>query len=234
MAGVHSAAVTSPYEAMSRATTTTTQAANTHALLQAMRRDTNLMAAADYHCADMDISHLGRHMNINAKKARGLMRAGGEASRHLYTDWPHDFVLVGSDNDRVFYKDLTIEQWSYGFLAIIEKEVNPVIQANMISHLKCTYMDAILYGFRRAKYVHRKILTEIEDGRLTWMDADRIAETQKTRMQRPLTLEDYREQQRQVDDTNIVKDMVTNILIINMVNRKSALVKSARHRGIKK
>jgi hypothetical protein len=105
-------------------------------------------------------------------------------------------VLVGSDNDRVFYKDLTIEQWSYGFLAIIEKEVNPVIQVNMISHLKQTYMDAIFYGFCRAKCVHGKILTEIEDGCLTWLDADRIADTRKMHMQRPLTLEDYREQQR--------------------------------------
>jgi hypothetical protein len=63
-----------------------------HATLQAMRRDTNLMAVADYHCADMDISHLGRLTNINAKKACGLMWAGGEASKHLYTDWPHDCV----------------------------------------------------------------------------------------------------------------------------------------------
>jgi hypothetical protein len=160
-----------------------------------MRRDTNLMAAADYHCADMDTSHLGRH--TNAKKARGLMRAGGEASRHLYTDWPHNFVLVGSDNDRIFYKDLTIEQWSYGFLAIIEKEINRTIQANMIAHLKNTYMDAILYGFRRAKCVHGKILTEIEDGRLTWLEGDCIADTRKTHIQRPLTLEDYRKQQRE-------------------------------------
>jgi hypothetical protein len=45
----------------------------------------------------------------------------------------------------------------------------------MISHLKNSYMDAILYGFRRAKCVHGKILTEIEDGRLTWLE--RIADT---------------------------------------------------------
>jgi hypothetical protein len=145
----------------------------------------------------MDVSHLGRANNSNIKKARGLMRAGGEASKHLYTDWPHDFVLVGSDNDRIFYKDLTIEQWSYGFMAIIEKEPHPIFKANMISHLNNTYMDAILYGFRRAKCVHGKILTEIEDGRLTWLDSERIADTRKTHIQRPLTLEDYREQQRE-------------------------------------
>jgi hypothetical protein len=29
---------------------------------------------------------------VNNKKARGLMRAGGEAAKTLYTDWPHDFL----------------------------------------------------------------------------------------------------------------------------------------------
>jgi hypothetical protein len=87
-----------------------------------------------------------------------------------------------------------VELW---FLAIIEKETHPIIKANMISHLKNTYMDTILYGFRRAKCVHGKILTGIEDGRLTWLDSERIADTRKTHIQCPLTLEDYREQQRE-------------------------------------
>jgi hypothetical protein len=78
--------------------------------VRSMRRDPELSAAVEYQCAEMDMSHLGRPNNSNIKKARGLMRAGGEASKHLYTDWPHDFVLVGSDNDMIFYKDLTIEQ----------------------------------------------------------------------------------------------------------------------------
>jgi hypothetical protein len=162
-----------------------------------MRKDSNLMTAAEVQCAELDGTNLGRPSNLNIKKARGLMRAGREASRHLYTDWPHDFVLVGSDNDRVFYRDLSMEQWSYGFMSIIEKEVHPIIKQNMISHLKNLYMDAILYGFKRTKSVHGKVLTEIEDGWLTWLDAERITETRKTYMQRPLTLDDYREQQRE-------------------------------------
>jgi hypothetical protein len=83
--------------------------------VQSIRKDPYLGAAAEHQCAEIDISKLGRPGINNIKKARGLMRAGGEASKHLYTDWPHDFVLMGSDNDRIFYKDLTIEQWSYGF-----------------------------------------------------------------------------------------------------------------------
>jgi hypothetical protein len=120
------------------------------------------------------------------------MRAGSEAAKHYYVDWPHDFVLEGIDNQRIFYKDLTIEQWGYGFAAIIEKETNTVIKNNMITHLKNTFMDAILYGFCRSKGVHGKILTDIEDGRLTWLEGEKIAETRRTHVQRPMTLQDYR------------------------------------------
>jgi hypothetical protein len=157
-----------------------------------MRSDKALRASADSQLQDMDTECLGTILNSNNKKARGLMRAGGEAARHFYVDWPHDFVLEGIDNQRIFYKDLTIEQWAYGFVAIIEKETNYIIKNNMISHLKNTFMDTILYGFRRAKGVHGKILTDIEDGRLSWLEGDKISETRRTHVQRPMTLQDYK------------------------------------------
>jgi hypothetical protein len=94
--------------------------------------------------SELETSQIGIIPNINNKKARGLMRAGGESSKHLYTDWPHDYVLVGSDNERVYYKDLSIEQWSYGYVSIIEKQANPLVQKNMLAHLKDTYMDSML------------------------------------------------------------------------------------------
>jgi hypothetical protein len=64
----------------------------------------------------------------------------------------------------------------------------------MISHLKNAFMDAILYGFCRAKGVHGKILTDIKDGRLSWLDGEKISETRRTHVQRPMTLQDYKGQ----------------------------------------
>jgi hypothetical protein len=125
------------------------------------------------------------------------MRAGGESSKHLYTDWPHDHVLVGNDNERIYYKDLSIEQWSYGYVSIIEKQANPTVQRNMLAHLKDTYMDSILYGFKRAKGVHSKVLTAIEDGKVTWHEPQAIAELRKNYAQRPLTLQELEEQRRE-------------------------------------
>jgi hypothetical protein len=132
-----------------------------HPSLRALRTDPYIMSAAQGQCNELEASQLSTVPNINNKKARGLMWAWGEASRHLYTDWPHDYVLVGSDNERVFYKDLNIEQWSYSYVSIIEKQSNPIVQKNMLSHLKDTYMESMLYGFKRAKGVHGKVLTAI-------------------------------------------------------------------------
>jgi hypothetical protein len=105
-------------------------------------------------------------------------------------------VLVGSDNERVFYKDLNIEQWSYGYVSIIEKQSNPIVQKNMLSHLKDTYMDSMLYGFKRAKGVHGMVLTAIEDGKVTWFEPQSISELRKNHAQRPLTLDELEEQHR--------------------------------------
>jgi hypothetical protein len=110
-------------------------------------------------------------------------------------------VLVGSDNERVYYKDLSIEQWSYGYVSIIEKQANPLVQRNMLAHLKDTYIDSILYGFKRAKGVHGKILTAIEDGKVTWHKPQAIAELRKNHAQRPLTLEELEEQHREEQKT---------------------------------
>jgi hypothetical protein len=68
--------------------------------LQSIRNDPHIAATAQSYCNELEASQIGTNININNKKARGLMRAGGEASKHLYTDWPHNFVLVGSDKER--------------------------------------------------------------------------------------------------------------------------------------
>jgi hypothetical protein len=53
--------------------------------------------------------------NISGNKiSRGLLRAGGESSRHVHIDWPHDYVLSGPNKERIYYKDLNLEHGVYG------------------------------------------------------------------------------------------------------------------------
>jgi hypothetical protein len=69
-----------------------------------LRNNQQLAAEVQAHYSASEEAQIG---NINAsKKSRGLLRAGGESSRHMHIDWPHDYILSGPDKERVFYKDL--------------------------------------------------------------------------------------------------------------------------------
>jgi hypothetical protein len=63
----------------------------------------------------------------------------------------------------------------------------------MIVHLKDLFMDTMVYGFRRAKGTHTKVLTDLEDGKYTWGDIQRIAETRRLQAQVPITIDERRE-----------------------------------------
>jgi hypothetical protein len=73
-----------------------------------MRGDQSLVREAEERCAEMDASVIGNSNYVTSKKAQGLLRAGGEASRHVHIDWPHDHILVGPDKERVYYKNLNM------------------------------------------------------------------------------------------------------------------------------
>jgi hypothetical protein len=134
--------------------------------LHEMRKDHRLIAEAEERCAEIDAPHLGNCQYISSKKARGLLRAGGEASKHVHIEWPHDHILVGPDKDRVYYKNLNMEQWAYGYTCIMENQSNYKIKDNMITHLKHVFQDSMSYGFRRAKGAHAEILNEMELGKI--------------------------------------------------------------------
>jgi hypothetical protein len=84
------------------------------ASLQALRSDATLQLQSKQRCEELDVSLLRNAQISTNKKSRGLMRAGGEASQHVYTEWPHDYVMVDPDQQQVYYRDLTLEQWAYG------------------------------------------------------------------------------------------------------------------------
>jgi hypothetical protein len=177
--------------------------------LRAIRSDPLIAAEVRHKCDNLDASAIGMVPSfINNKKARGLMRAGGEAAQTLYTEWPHDFVLVGLENKRVFYKDLNFEQWGFGYVSILERQTDPVVRENMIRHLKNIYQDAINFGFKRAKSVHAKILNDIEEGVYTWRDTHAIAHARQVHIQRPLTLDELKDNIQEEETTKKHYDTV--------------------------
>jgi hypothetical protein len=161
--------------------------------LNEMRKDNRLVAEAEERCGEIDASHLGNCHYTSSKKAWGLLRAGVEASKHVHIEWPHDHILVGPDKDRVFYKNLNMEQWAYGYTCIMENQSNYKVKDNMITHLKHVFQDSMSYGFRRAKGAHAEVLNEMELGKINWLDAHAISELRKTHTQKQMTMEEWQE-----------------------------------------
>jgi hypothetical protein len=90
-----------------------------------LRGNQRLTAEVQAHYNMMEENQIG---NISSnKKSRGLLRAGGE-SRHVHIDWPHDYVLSGPDKDRIYYKDLNLEQWAYGYTCILKNKPTPQLK----------------------------------------------------------------------------------------------------------
>jgi hypothetical protein len=166
--------------------------------LKALRGDPRLVQDTRQRVAELDHTLLGT-VNSNNKKSRGLTRAGGESSQHVFTEWPHDHVLVGPDQERIFYRDLSLEQWSYGYTSIMERQTDPMVKDNMLTHLKNSFLDTILYGFRKAKGAHAKILTDMEDGRYSWHEPEKIADTRRTHAQLPVSYDDKANSHKKAD-----------------------------------
>jgi hypothetical protein len=83
-----------------------------------LRNNQRWTAEVQSHYNALEENQIG---NISSnKKSRRLLRAGGESSRHVHIDWPHDYVLSGPDKDRIYYKDLNLEQWAYCYTCILE------------------------------------------------------------------------------------------------------------------
>jgi hypothetical protein len=171
----------------------------------AMRSDPALQYGATVRLQELENSVLGNFSSQNNKKTCGLLRAGGEASRHVYQEWPHDYVMVGPDKNRIYYKELNIEQFGYGYLSIMERQNNIIIKDNMITHLKNLFLDSMTVGFRRAKGAHAEVLTAMESGSFNWGDAQAIDETRKTHTQRPLTADELRDRHYEYNHNDAVQ-----------------------------
>jgi hypothetical protein len=175
--------------------------------LAELRQGHPLLAQVDSHYDELEANQLG-NVSVN-KRARGLLRAGGESSKHLHIDWPHDHILSGPDKNRVYYKDLNLEQWGYGYSCILQNQTDIRVKDNMINHMKNFFYDTMSYGFRRAKGAHAEVLSDMELGKYNWLNAEAISDTRKTHTQRPMTWEEWHERQgenKRIDSRDGIMD----------------------------
>jgi hypothetical protein len=89
-------------------------------------------------------------------------------------------VLGTGRKNRLTYDDLDMLQWAQGCIAIIEKEEDAAIMRSMLATLRSTVRDAQFHGFDAAKFSYGTLLSLMEDGTVSWLDAQAIAEERRS------------------------------------------------------
>ena len=114
----------------------------------------------------------------------GLVR---HQENHIRVDinWSHEFCY-SSDRTCPSYDDLTVMQFSQGFIGCILEEDSPKIRQNMLLYLQQLYQDAQETNWYTAKSAHKILLLEMERGKVSWKDSNQVHQIRARYTQRPI------------------------------------------------
>ena len=80
--------------------------------------------------------------------------------------WPHEYVLSGSQKERVSYDQLSIVQWVTAFCRIMREEQNRDIQNSMLDYKIALFDDANDFSWDAAKASQAVLLCRMEQGEI--------------------------------------------------------------------
>ena len=86
--------------------------------------------------------------------------------------WPHKLVYTVVRKSEA-YQDISIPLFVQGYLVIMEGEEGAIRQ-RMASHLEELMSDAELYGWECTRTFHGIWLNQLEQGRCTWIDDEKV------------------------------------------------------------
>ena len=80
--------------------------------------------------------------------------------------WPHEFVLAGSQKERVSYDQLTMGQWMAGFCRTMREENCIQNKDAMLDYLISLWDDSNDFSWSSAKACHAVLLCRMEQGEI--------------------------------------------------------------------
>ena len=96
--------------------------------------------------------------------------------------WPHDVILGGQNRTRVTYEQLSLTQFAQGFIKNVSEEKSEKIREKMLMYFADLMEDATDFSWSNA--ASAVILCEMERGRLTWEDSDRLDRLRRAHAQK--------------------------------------------------
>ena len=98
--------------------------------------------------------------------------------------WPQNYVLAGTSKSRVTYDSLSTFQWMAGVCAIIREEKTTKVKNAMLDYLSELMEDAQDFGWASAKGAHALILCRMEEGKVNWLNADKLDRLRRAHAQK--------------------------------------------------
>ena len=103
----------------------------------------------------------------------GRFRPGVHKVRRI-VNWPQDYCTVCTGHKQPTYDDLSVLQWSQGFIQGVIEESSNTVRNTMFRHFVSCMQDATELSFPTAKCVHACVLQEMEKGTIDWQDSEKI------------------------------------------------------------
>ena len=112
---------------------------------------------------------------------RGNDLSSNDDNRRKKVDitWPQNCVYVGPERNTVTYNELTLSQFTAGFLNSVLVETNALYRSNMIVYMAHLFQSINDIGFVSAKGAHHVLLKQMEEGLVTWGDLHACNEIRK-------------------------------------------------------
>ena len=99
--------------------------------------------------------------------------------------WPHEFVLSGSNKERIQYDQLTTVQWVAGYCRILREERDQKIKDHMLDYLISLMDDAHDFSWDAAMASHAVLLCRMEQGEVkSYLETDKLDRIRRANAQR--------------------------------------------------
>ena len=149
--------------------------------LSYLRSNKRIQKKVDDRLADLEKNFEAKGKSEKLKSKRG---GSVEVLVEKRVAWPHDVILGGQNRTRVTYDQLSLTQFAQGFIKNVLEEKSEKIREKMLMYFADLMEDATDFSWSNAKAANAVILCEMERGRLTWEDSDRLDRLRRAHAQK--------------------------------------------------
>ena len=169
--------------------------------------------------------------NISQGKEKIKSQRGGSVDVFVNNrvKWPHEFILSGTNKERISYDQLSPVQWMAGFCRTMRDQPDVKIREHMLDYVIHLLEDAQDFSWSAAKASHAVLLCRMEQGEISgWTESEKIERIRRAHAQRHVTAPSEKGQKGQ-DKTQHASKVLTCLYF----NKNTCLQKNSHEtRGV--